>query len=347
MGKPILLHLGDDIKWNHDLYATLSSKFTIVRSHSMPRDEFKAALQSNKFGPFTAMYRPFWNTGGEMGNWDAELISLLPPTCKIFASAGAGFDWVDTTLLAARSIIYCNAAAACTESVADAAIWLILSTYRLFSWSSTAARSGSPTQFTDANRNIAAITHNPTNSILGIIGLGKIGYRIAEKASTSFGMRIHYHDIRRLSPEMESAISATFHPSLSTLLSTSDCILVATPFGGTKILSAASIAAMKPGSRLVNIARGKLIDEDALVSALKSGHLSAVGLDVHYDEPIVNAELRGMRNAELLSHTAGASVESHVGFERLGMENVLSWVESGRAVTGVNEHLIAEAKARL
>ena len=342
MGKPILLHLGDDIKWNHDLYATLSSKFTIVRSHSMPRDEFKAALQSNKFGPFTAMYRPFWNTGGEMGNWDAELISLLPPTCRIFASAGAGFDWVDTTLLAARGIIYCNAAAACTESVADAAIWLILSTYRLFSWSSTAARSGSPTQFTDANRNIAAITHNPTNSILGIIGLGKIGYRIAEKASTSFGMRIHYHDIRRLSPEMESAISATFHPSLSTLLSTSDCILVATPFGGTKILSAASIAAMKPGSRLVNIARGKLIDEDALVSALKSGHLSAVGLDVHYDEPIVNDELRGMRNAELLSHTAGASVESHVGFERLGMENCLSWLETGRAVTGVNAHLIKE-----
>jgi hypothetical protein len=91
MSKPILLHLGDPIKWNHSLYATLSSRFTIVRSHSMTRSEFKAALQSNKFGFFAAMYRPFWNTGGEMGNWDEELIFLLPPTCKIFASAGAGF----------------------------------------------------------------------------------------------------------------------------------------------------------------------------------------------------------------------------------------------------------------
>jgi lactate dehydrogenase-like 2-hydroxyacid dehydrogenase len=346
MSKPILLHLGDDIKWNHDLYATLSSKFTIVRSHSMPRPEFKAALQSGKFGPFTAMYRPFWNTGGEMGNWDSELISLLPPTCKIFASAGAGFDWVDTTTLAARGIIYCNAATACTESVADAAIWLILSTFRLFSWSSTAARSGSSEAFTDANRNIAAITHNPNGSTLGIIGLGKIGYRIAEKAFTSFGMRIAYNDIRRLPLEMERTVYATFHPSLDTLLSTSDCILVATPFGGSKILSAVQLLKMKPGSRLVNIARGKLIDEDALVSALKSGHLSAVGLDVHYDEPVVNAELRGMRNAELLSHTAGASVESHVGFERLGMENCLGWLETGRAVTPVNAHLIKDTTGR-
>lgn len=98
--KPILLHLGDDIKWNHDLYAQLGSKFDIKRSYSMTRPEFIAALKSKKFGDFAAMYRPFWNTGGEMGNWDDELISLLPESCKIYASAGAGFDWVDTQRLA-------------------------------------------------------------------------------------------------------------------------------------------------------------------------------------------------------------------------------------------------------
>ena len=74
MSKLTILHLGDDIKWNHALYAKLQDKFNIVRSYSMPREEFKQALNSKRFGDFVAMYRPFWNTGGEMGNWDEELM---------------------------------------------------------------------------------------------------------------------------------------------------------------------------------------------------------------------------------------------------------------------------------
>jgi hypothetical protein len=72
--KPTILHLGDDIRWNHDLYAELVKKFRIERSYSMGREEFKDALRSRKWGDFVAMYRPFWNTGGEMGNWDRELM---------------------------------------------------------------------------------------------------------------------------------------------------------------------------------------------------------------------------------------------------------------------------------
>jgi hypothetical protein len=72
--KPILLHLGADIKWNHELYGELQSLFQIARSHSMDRELFKDALRTNKFGDFVAMYRPFWSTGGEMGNWDEELM---------------------------------------------------------------------------------------------------------------------------------------------------------------------------------------------------------------------------------------------------------------------------------
>lgn len=157
-------------------------------------------------------------------------------------------------------------------------------------------------------------------------------------------MKVLYNDIRRLPRELEEKVGAQFYEKLSDMLALSDCVLVATPFGGSKVVSASAISQMKMGSRLVNIARGKLIDEDALVAALKSGRLSAVGLDVHFDEPVVNKELRGMRNAELLSHTAGASVESHVGFERLGIENCLSWLSTGKAVTSVNAHLIKQAK---
>lgn len=104
MGKPIVLHLGDDIRWGHELYSQFQDTFDVRRSYSMSRPEFIRALKERQFGDFFAIYRPFWNTGGEMGNWDEELASLLPSSCKVFASAGAGFDWVDTAALAKRGM---------------------------------------------------------------------------------------------------------------------------------------------------------------------------------------------------------------------------------------------------
>ncbi|ORY61387.1 D-isomer specific 2-hydroxyacid dehydrogenase [Pseudomassariella vexata] len=341
MARPIVLHLGDDIRWNHDLYKEFESNFEVRRSYSMSRAEFIQALKNKTFGDFYAMYRPFWNTGGEMGNWDNELISLLPKSCKIYASAGAGFDWVDTECLARRGIIYCNAAAACTESVADAAIWLILSVFRLFSWSAIAARSGDPEQFMDANRNLAPVSRNPNAGFsLGIIGFGRIGQRIAKKAHAAFDMRILYNDVVQMPREVEAPVNATFHKDMDTLLAEADCVLVATPFAGGTLLNAEKIQKMKQGARLVNIARGKLVDEDALVAALKSGQISAAGLDVHFNEPHVSQELIGMKRVEVLSHNAGASLDSHVGFERLGIENILQFSQTGKAISPVNAHLI-------
>ena len=72
--KPLILHLGDDVRWNHDLYGRLKERFDIARSYSMGRNDFKMALKTSVFGDFVAIYRPFWNTGGEMGNWDMELM---------------------------------------------------------------------------------------------------------------------------------------------------------------------------------------------------------------------------------------------------------------------------------
>jgi lactate dehydrogenase-like 2-hydroxyacid dehydrogenase len=281
-----------------------------------------------------------WNTSLTHGS------DLLPKSCKIYASAGAGFDWVDTESLAKRGIIYCNAGAACTESVADGAIWLLLSTFRAFTWSHTAARSCDPARFSDAQKNIAANTFNPNGHSLGIIGLGKIGFRIAQKAHQSFGMHILYNDIRQLPSSVEQEVDAKFYEKLDDMLAVADCVLVATPFGGEAVINAEQIGKMKRGSRLINIARGKLIDEDALIEALENGQLGAAGLDVHFNEPAVNKKLAGMRNVEMLAHTSGASVDSHIGFERLGMENILSFFETGKAVTPVNLHFF-DAQAKL
>jgi lactate dehydrogenase-like 2-hydroxyacid dehydrogenase len=194
---------------------------------------------------------------------------------------------VDTQTLAKRGIVYCNSAAACTESVADAALVLILSCYRAIPWSFLAARSCVEDEFRDANMNVAAVTHNPNDSVLGIVGLGRIGMRIAEKASRACEMRVAYFDVLRWR-EREEQLGATWCKSLEELLGMSDCVVLATPFSGEVLLGKEQFKMFKKGSRLVNIARGKLVDEDALIEALDECRISAAGLDVHADEPRVN-----------------------------------------------------------
>lgn len=101
--RPIVLHLGDEIEYNLDLFnEQLLSSYTITRPalDELTRPEFIRALTEKRWGNFSALMRPFWNTGGEMGHWDRELISLLPESCKVFASAGTGYDWADVEILA-------------------------------------------------------------------------------------------------------------------------------------------------------------------------------------------------------------------------------------------------------
>ncbi|KAL3433854.1 hypothetical protein BDV09DRAFT_205073 [Aspergillus tetrazonus] len=342
MSKPVILHLGDPIKYNPALYSTFNSHFTIVRPSlsELRRDEFKTALRENRFGSFHALFRPFWNTGGEMGRWDKELIDLLPKSVKIFASAGAGFDWVDTQYLAEKGILYCNGAAASSESVADMALFLILASFRNLAWSHSAAVSQNPRAFLDAHQNSPLTARNPRGHSLGIIGMGQIGYMIAKKVYAAFGMRILYHDIVRKSQDMERSVDATFFESLEDMLAESDCVIVATPFAGKTLLTSELFDKFKRGSRFVNIARGSLVDEGALVGALESGILVGVGMDVHADEPNVHPRLASHPKVMMMSHNAGGTVDTHIGFERLAMENILAFFKEGRAITPVNAHLI-------
>lgn len=104
--RPIVLHIGDPIKYNPKTYEEFSDAFEIIRPTAAERErgEFIRALKERRWGDFSAIFRPFWGTGGEMGRWDAELVDLLPDTVKVFASAGAGFDWADTKLLGEKGV---------------------------------------------------------------------------------------------------------------------------------------------------------------------------------------------------------------------------------------------------
>lgn len=245
---------------------------------------------------------------------------------------------MDVQLLAKRGIVYCNSAAACTESVADLALYLIISTFRLLSLSQLNARSCNADKFLEAQHGLASVATNPSGHTLGIVGLGRIGQRTARKARAAFGMKIAYHDIQRASPAIEKELESTYHEQLETLLPQADCLVLATPYTGTRLLSTPEFALMKPGARLINIARGKLVDEEALVHALQSGRLSAAGLDVHENEPRVDGRLAAMPNVALTCHNGGTSVDSLRGFEGISMRNLLGFEEKGPegAETAVN-----------
>jgi len=204
-----------------------------------------------------------------------------------------------------------SSAAASTEAVADFAIFLILSTFRNLNWCTTAAR-GTSSAFKKCHEDAAAISHNPRGHILGIIGLGNIGYEIARKAYLAFGLKIKYYDVIRKSTEKEKEVEAEFFDDLDKLLAVSDCVVLATPASpdGKKIISKDRLSNMKFGSRFVNIARGSLVDEEAVADAVEEGRLVGVGMDVHEFEPVVNERLKAMRQVTLTAHNAGGTLET-------------------------------------
>ncbi|KAK1535746.1 hypothetical protein CPAR01_09288 [Colletotrichum paranaense] len=343
--KPIVLHIGDPIQYNPERYRALEEIATIIRPtiEERQRDAFLKALKEQQWGNFSAILRPFWNSGGEMGRWDKELISLLPSSVKVFASAGAGYDWADVGILAGKGILYCNGASASSEAVADMALYHIISVFRNMQWTNTAARSGNADQFLDAHRHNSETAHNPAGHTLGIIGLGNIGYRIAQKAFAAFGMEIAYVDPILKQAEQEATVKAVRYPDLDSMLAVADCVVISAPGdaeGGKTLMDASRLAKMKEGSRLVNVGRGNLVDEEALADALESGHLFAAGLDVHSNEPHINKRLISMRDVSLTCHTAGGAVETRIGFEDLAIRNVIEVLLGKEPLTAVNKHLL-------
>ncbi|KAH7145884.1 hypothetical protein B0J13DRAFT_584867 [Dactylonectria estremocensis] len=341
--KPRVLHIGDPIKYNPDTYERFSAQFDVVRpsTEERQRPEFVKALQEKRWGDFQAIFRPFWGTGGEMGNWDAELVDLLPESVKVFASAGAGFDWADTKLLAERGIIYCNSGLAASDAVADFSIAMIISTFRQIPWCISSATSNDEADFQTCHRDVTAQAHNLRGQVLAFIGFGNIGQQIAARCHHGFGMNIHYYDVFPKPASVTEPLKATSHDSLESLLGNADCVILCTPAGDGALINQDSVRLFRHGSRFVNIARGSLVDEDALAGALEDGQISTAALDVHANEPKVHPGLLALARkgrVMLTCHNAGGTVETHVGFEELSMRNIMAVLSGGDAISPVNLH---------
>lgn len=260
-----------------------------------------------------------------------------------------------------EGIIYCNSGLAAAEAVSDFAVAMIISTFRHLAWCIGAAifpTSDPAATFASCHGLATAQSHNLRGHVLGLIGMGNIGQNIAAKMGCiAFGMKIHYYDVVRKPAALEQELSATYHASLSDILAVSDCVVLCTPAStdGKPLITSETLAQVKPGARFVNVARGSLVDEEALADSLEAENgLSSAALDVHATEPHINPRLLKLATLTetsgtpiparvmLTCHNAGGTVETHIGFEELSMRNIMAVLDGGKAITPVNLHHLKE-----
>lgn len=205
-----------------------------------------------------------------------------------------------------------------------------------------AGASGDASAFASCHAGATAVSHNLGSQAVGLVGFGNIGQQIARRCRLGFGTAVHYYDVAQIPAHVEASLGGvTRHESLESLVRSMDCVVLCVPTSpdSSPLIGARELAWFRPGGRLVNVARGSLVDNAAVADALDDGRLSSVALDVHPDEPNVNQRVRAHAaagKAMLTCHNAGGTVETHKGFEELSMRNIMSVLAGGKPLTPVN-----------
>jgi len=237
---------------------------------------------------------------------------------KLIANYGVGFDHIDVKAAQAKGISVSNTPGVLTDATADLALTLILMAARRAGEGERELRSGNWSGWRPTHLIGSALK----DKVLGVVGFGRIGVATAERARHGFGMKIAYY---ARGPKDEAApLNAEFCPDLDDLLAKSDFVSLHVPGGGetANLIDAEALAVMKPGSYLINTARGGVVDHEALADALKSGHLAGAGLDVYPDEPKVPEALLGLENVVLLPHLGSANAETREAMGMRALRNI-------------------------
>jgi glyoxylate reductase len=275
----------------------------------------------------------------EIGDADA-LIALLTtrvdeallrraPSLRIVANAVVGVDNIDLAACRERGVVVTNTPDVLTDATADLALALILATVRRLPSAEASLRAGEfhGWRFWDyLGGDLAGAT-------LGILGMGRIGQAVARRAR-AFGMRIIYTNRSPVQEAIEQELVAT-RVDLTELLETSDVLSLHAPLSAESrhLLDAEALRRMKRGSILINTARGALVDEGALVEALRAGHLAGAGLDVYEEEPAVHPGLLELPNVILLPHIGSATVQTRTRMAMLAARNVHAVLAGEPALT--------------
>ncbi len=247
--------------------------------------------------------------------FDADVIARLPENVKVIANFSVGYDHCDTEAAKKRGLIVTNTPDVLSDATAELTIMLMLGAARRASEGERLVRTR---EWKDWSPSFM-VGSQVTGKRLGIIGFGRVGQVVARRAARGFDMEIHYHNRSRVAPELEDG--AVYHETPEALMPHCDFLAlhcVASP--ETKgLLNAERIALLPDGAIVVNASRGIVVDDDALISALKSGKLYAAGLDVFNNEPDIHPEYRELSNVFLMPHIGSATKETRdaMGFRAL------------------------------
>ena len=261
-----------------------------------------------------------------MGKADAGLINALPKL-QIIASFGVGYDGVDIAHATGRGIAVTNTPDVLNDEVANLAVLLVLATSRNFTANERYLRAGRWPKEGDP-----PLAHSVRNRNFGIIGLGRIGKTLAAKLEV-FGCRIAYHG-RHEQPDQPFG----YYSDLVEMARDSDVLIAMCPGGEATrgIVNAEVLEALGPDGIFINVARGSVHDEDALIAALRSGKLGGAGLDVFANEPDVPEALIAMDNVVLQPHQGSATVETRKAMGDLVVDNVAAYFAGRALLTPVN-----------
>ncbi len=255
---------------------------------------------------------------------DGAVIAQAGPKLKLIANFGNGVDHIDVAAARKKGITVTNTPDVLTEDTADMTMALMVAVPRRLLEGAELIREGrfkgwSPTHM---------LGHRLYGKRLGIIGMGRIGTAVARRAR-GFGMAIHYHNRRRLRPELEAEVEATYWESLDQMLARMDIISVHCPHTPATfhLLSERRLKLLKSTTYIVNLARGEILDEDALVRLLQENKLAGAALDVFEHEPAVNPKLLAMKNVILLPHMGSATIEGRINMGEKVIINVRAFCD--------------------
>ncbi|KAF9243123.1 D-isomer specific 2-hydroxyacid dehydrogenase [Melanogaster broomeanus] len=319
-------------RWAHDEINELFSGIAEVIVDDAPhRTEFFARFELG--GPYegtVGIYRRNISAA-RIGIYDRALIAGLPSSVKWIAHNGAGYDAVDATDVSRTvGIRVSNTPGAVDDATATTGFYLVMSCFRHFSWAERSLRAG-----TWKNPISSALTHDLTGHTIGILGLGGIGLRLAHLVH-AFPMRVLYYS-RNRNPEAPEWCE--YVGSMDELCERSDVLSIHVPLreDTRNLVGETQIRKMKRGSIIVNTARGKVLDEEAVIRALEDGHLSSVGLDVFPNEPSVNPRLLEFPQNALLPHMGTETQDSQHHMEVRALTNLKDFLREGKGTDLVPE----------
>lgn len=252
---------------------------------------------------------------------------------QICANMAVGHNNFDLAAMTAFGVLATNTPDVLTESTADFGIALLMATARRICESEHFVRAGHWQRW----RYDLFAGSEVHGSTLGIIGMGRIGQGIAKRAYSGFGMKVLYHNRSRIDPVRESELGARY-VSKEVLLRTADHVVLVVPHSPEShhMIGAAELALMKPTATLINIARGGVVDDQALANALKTNIIAAAGLDVFEGEPSVHPSLLEVPNIVLTPHIASATVGTRKAMANLAADNLIAYLVRGQALNPLN-----------